>query len=65
VLDSTPVYNAMAAQATLTQLRAAIRKRLAAVGALEGQPLPVPTAERGACLVSSEVVRGNPPSTAA
>ena len=38
VLDSTPVYDAVAAQDTVTQLRAAIRKVLAALGAV-GSPL--------------------------
>ena len=33
VLDSTPVYDAVATQDTVTQLRAAIRKVLAALGA--------------------------------
>jgi Transposase DDE domain/Transposase domain (DUF772) len=38
VLDSTPVYDAVATQDTVTQLRAAIRKVLAALGAV-GSPL--------------------------
>ena len=38
VLDSTPVYDAVATQDTVTQLRAAIRKALAALGSA-GSPL--------------------------
>jgi hypothetical protein len=38
VLDSTPIYDAVATQDTVTQLRAAIRKVLAALGAV-GSPL--------------------------
>jgi hypothetical protein len=38
VLDSTPVFDAVATQDTVTQLRAAVRKVLAALGAA-GSPL--------------------------
>lgn len=44
VLDSTPIYDAVATQDTVTQLRAAIRKLLTALG-VEGKPLVIKVRE--------------------
>lgn len=59
VLDSTPIYDAVATEDTVTQLRAAIRKLLTALG-VEGKPLVIKV--RGALRRDDDYkTRGKPP----
>ena len=59
VLDSTPIYDAVATEDTVTQLRAAIRKLLTALG-VEGKPLIIKV--RGALRRDDDYkTRGKPP----
>jgi Transposase DDE domain/Transposase domain (DUF772) len=59
VLDSTPIYDAVTTEDTITQLRAAIRKTLAVLG--QDYPVLV-TAARAACRRDDDYVSAGRPS---